>query len=457
LENIINSANLGIDSLVGNPKFYIETYGCQMNVSDSEVVVSILQRNGFQLTNSSKEADLILINTCSIRDNAEQRIRGRLNVFKQFKKKKPSLLVGVIGCMAERLKEKFLEEEKSVDLIAGPDSYRDLPKLVKSAGYGFQASNVLLSFEETYADISPVRFEENKVSAFISIMRGCNNMCAYCVVPYTRGSERSRDPESILNETREIFNSGFSEVTLLGQNVNSYSWKPDGGNQINFTKLIERVAKISPLLRVRFATSHPKDISDDLLHTIALYPNICKSIHLPVQSGSSRILKLMNRKYDREGYLERIEAIKKTIPECSISTDIITGFCTETEEDHKETLSLMNFVNYDFAYMFKYSERPGTYAERHLKDDIQEEIKGRRLTEIINLQNKLSLQSKQMDVGKTFEVLVEGTSKKSKDELFGRTTQNKVVVFPKGELKPGDYLNAEITGFTSATLKGKVV
>jgi tRNA-2-methylthio-N6-dimethylallyladenosine synthase len=449
--------NLNINQVLlanDKPKLFIETYGCQMNVNDSEIVVAILQQHGFQLTENIKEADTILINTCSIRDNAEQRVRGRLDVFKQLKKKKPSLVVGVIGCMAERLKNKLLEEEKVVDLIAGPDSYRDLPGLLSVAGSGQKAANVLLSREETYADISPVRLDANKVSAFISIMRGCNNMCAYCVVPYTRGAERSRDPKTILREAREVVEAGYREVTLLGQNVNSYSWKDENGDKFNFSKLLELVAGVSPLLRVRFATSHPKDISDELLYTIARVPNICKSIHLPVQSGSSRILKLMKRKYDREHYLERIHAIKNIIPGCSISTDIITGFCSETEEDHRETLSLMQEAGYDFAYMFKYSERSGTYAARHLKDDVAEGTKSGRLTEIINLQSRLSSVSKKNDVGKIVEVLVEGVSKKSDDELFGRTSQNKVVVFPKLNYKIGDYVNVEITGYTSATLKG---
>lgn len=439
------------------PKLYIETYGCQMNVNDSEVVVAILQKHGYQRTENSNEADLILVNTCSIRENAEQRVRTRLNEFRKLKKKKPSMLVGIIGCMAERLKEKLLEEEKSVDLIAGPDAYRDLPSLISNAGHGQKAANVLLSYEETYADISPVRLDENKVSAFISIMRGCNNMCAYCVVPFTRGTERSRDPQSILREAYEIFNTGYREITLLGQNVNSYYWTYENGEFINFAKLIEMVAQVSPLLRVRFSTSHPKDISDELLHTIAKYHNICKSIHLPVQSGSTKILSLMKRRYNRELYLDRINTIKRLIPECSLSTDIIAGFCTETEDDHRYTLTLMEEVGYDFAFMFKYSVRPGTYAEKKLTDDVPEKVKSRRLTEIIALQNKLSEKSKQNDIGKVFEVLVEGVSKKSNDELFGRTSQNKVVIFPRGNWKPCDYVNIKITGCSSATLFGKPI
>lgn len=440
-----------------NPKLFIETYGCQMNVNDSEVVMSIMQKNGYSRTENIQEADLILVNTCSIRENAEQRVRGRLDVFKQMKKRNPSLTVGVIGCMAERLKEKLLEEEKMVDLIAGPDAYRDLPSLVAKAGTGFKAANVLLSREETYADISPVRLDDNKVSAFVSIMRGCNNMCAYCVVPYTRGSERSRNPETIIREVHEIIEAGYKEVTLLGQNVNSYNWKYENGETVNFARLMEMVALTNSQVRVRFATSHPKDLSDELIQVISKYPNICRSIHLPAQSGSTRLLEVMNRKYSREWYLGRIEAIKRFIPDCSLSTDLIAGYCTETEEDHQQTLSLMREVGYDFAYMFKYSERPGTYAERHYKDDVDEEVKSRRLTEIINLQNELSAASKKKDLGQTFEVLVEGVSKKSHDEMFGRTSQNKVVVFPRFDFKPGDYVNVRITGCTSATLIGEVV
>jgi tRNA-2-methylthio-N6-dimethylallyladenosine synthase len=438
-------------------KLFIETYGCQMNVNDSEVVASIMRNEGYEVTDQINEANLILINTCSIRENAEQRVRGRLNVFRQMKRKNPALKVGVIGCMAERLKEKLLEEDKSVDLIAGPDAYRDLPALVRKTGTGVQAANVLLSQEETYADISPVRLDENKVSAFISIMRGCNNLCAYCVVPYTRGNERSRNPETILREVREVVDAGYREVTLLGQNVNSYSWLSSTGATINFARLMELVAQVDPLLRVRFATSHPKDISDELLLVIAKHHNICKSIHLPAQSGSTRMLVQMQRKYSREWYLERIASIKKHIPDSSISTDIIAGFCGETEDDHQETLSLMREVGYDFAYMFKYSERPGTFAQKNLKDDIDENTKSRRLTEIINLQGQLSEESKKRDIGKTFEVLAEGVSKKSKNQLFGRTSQNKVVVFPRQDYKPGDYLNVRITGCTSATLIGELV
>ncbi len=457
-----NNHSQKLDSLkvVANekrPKLFIETYGCQMNVNDSEVVVAILQQHGYEITQNIKEAELILINTCSVRENAEQRVRGRIDVFRQLKKKNPLIKVGVIGCMAERLKEKLLEEEKSVDLIAGPDAYRDLPNLLKTIGTGQKAINIILSQEETYADISPVRLDENKVTAFISIMRGCDNLCAYCVVPFTRGAERSRNPQTIIREANEIVEAGYGEVTLLGQNVNSYSWKYENGAKLNFAGLIEMVAKVSPLLRVRFATSHPKDLSDELLHTIERNKNICKSIHLPAQSGSTRILELMNRKYSRENYLDRIAAIKRIIPECTVSTDFIAGFCTETEEDHENTLSLMRQAEFDFAYMFKYSERPDTFAAINLKDDVPEKIKSKRLTEIIHLQNELSAKSKKKDVGKVFEILVEGISKKSKDEMYGRTTQNKVVVFPRQNFNPGDYINVLITGCTSATLIGIVI
>ena len=434
-------------------KLYIETYGCQMNVNDSEVVVSIMQQDGFFYTDEIAEADVILINTCSIRDNAEQRIWGRLRELKQYKKKKKNLLVGVIGCMAERLKEDLIEREQLVDLVVGPDAYRDLPRLVLQADEGGRAVNVLLSREETYAEISPVRLDKNGVSAYISIMRGCNNMCAYCVVPYTRGTERSRDPRTIIAEARTLFEGGYREVTLLGQNVNSYRWTQDG-RETGFAALLEAVAQIDPLLRVRFSTSHPKDLSDEVLHTMARYPNLCRAIHLPAQSGSTRMLELMNRKYTRKWYLGRIAAIRRILPDCALSTDLIAGFCTETEEDHRDTLSLMEEVGYEFAYMFKYSERPNTKAARHMPDDVPEEVKTRRLTEIINLQNELSLRSNQRDVGKTFEVLIEGTSKRSDEQLFGRTSQNKVVVFDRGEAGVGEYVTVEVTGCSSATLNG---
>ncbi|HDZ40348.1 MAG TPA: tRNA (N6-isopentenyl adenosine(37)-C2)-methylthiotransferase MiaB [Bacteroidetes bacterium] len=437
-------------------KLYIETYGCQMNVADSEVVVSILQDEGYSVTDRMEDADLILVNTCSIRDNAEQRVWGRLDLFRHYKKNNPGVLVGLIGCMAERLKEELLVSDKMVDMVVGPDSYRDLPLLIREASLGHKAVNVLLSREETYADISPVRLDRNGVSSFVSIMRGCNNMCSYCVVPYVRGAERSRDPGTILDEVRELFAKGYREVTLLGQNVNSYL-RDDSGNKISFADLLELTAKISPLLRVRFSTSHPKDMSDEVLSIMSRYDNICKHIHLPAQSGSSRILKLMNRKYDREWYMNRIRAIRKILPGCSLSTDMIAGFCTETEEDHQESLSLMKWAEYDFAYMFKYNERPGTPAAKKYQDDIPEMVKTRRLNEIIELQNTLSLQSKKKDLGKVYEVLVEGFSKKSKHDLSGRTSQNKVVVFPAGEYLPGDYVNVKITDCTPATLIGTVI
>lgn len=427
-----------------------------MNVADSEVVASILKDSGFTTTEDIKEAGLILINTCSIRDNAEQRIWGRLREMGHLKKRNKELRIGIIGCMAERLKEKLLETEKLVDIVVGPDAYRDLPALVAEAEEGHKAVNVLLSREETYADISPVRMDKNGVSSFVSIMRGCNNMCAYCVVPYVRGAERSRDPESILREVSELFTNGYREVTLLGQNVDSYSWKQEG-EKTGFPQLLEKVAAVSPLLRVRFSTSHPKDISDELLHTITRHENICRHIHLPAQSGSSRILKLMNREYTREWYMDRVSAIKRIIPGCSISTDMIAGFCTETDDDHNESLSLMEWAVYDFAYMFKYSERPGTKAARKLKDDVSEERKSERLTEMIALQNKLSAKSKKQDVGKVFEVLIEGSSKRSPENLSGRTSQNKVVVFPGKGHKKGDYVKVKIERCTSATLLGEII
>lgn len=492
-------------------KLYIETYGCQMNAGDSEVVVSILQGDGFIYTEELEDADVILINTCSIRDNAEQRIWGRLKELKPYKKRKRGLLVGVIGCMAERLKDRLIEREDVVDIVAGPDTYRDLPRLVREAGAGGSAVNVLLSREETYAEISPVRLDKNGVSAFISIMRGCNNMCSYCVVPYTRGGERSRDPKTILREAEELFAAGYREVTLLGQNVNSYNWRvedsggkagaplgstPGAGPKItagdldtisvaagtynenvygnnnsgagntyitgnatageptDFASLIESVARISPLLRVRFSTSHPKDLSDKVLETMSRYPNLCRAIHLPAQSGSSRVLELMNRKYSREWYLGRIEAIRKYLPGCAISTDLIAGFCSESVEDHEQTISLMREVGYEFAFMFKYSERPDTRAARQMKDDVSDETKTARLTEIINLQNELSLASNRRDIGKRFEVLVEGVSKRRDDQLFGRNSQNKVIVFDRHDFRPGDYVEVTVNDCSSATLFG---
>ena len=437
-------------------KVYIETYGCQMNVADSEVVVSILSKAGYEPTENIKDAGLILINTCSIRDNAEQRIWGRLKAISHLKKQKNDLRIGIIGCMAERLKEKLIETDQLVDMVVGPDAYRDLPFLVTEAEGGHKTVNVLLSREETYADISPVRMDKNGVSSFVSIMRGCNNMCAYCVVPYVRGAERSRNPESVLKEVKELFETGYGEVTLLGQNVDSYNWN-NGTGIMGFPELLEKVALINPLLRVRFSTSHPKDISDELLYTIARNNNICKHIHLPAQSGSSRILKLMNREYTREWYMDRVKAIHAIIPECSLSTDMITGFCTETEEDHKESLSLMEWAGFDFAYMFKYSERPGTKAARKLKDDVSESVKAERLSEMITLQNRLSAKSKKSDIGSTVEVLIEGFSKRSAEHLSGRTSQNKVVVFPAGDYKKGEYAKVLIERCTSATLIGKCI
>lgn len=438
-------------------KVFIETYGCQMNVNDSEVVASILKANGYEITEELEQADVVLVNTCSIRENAETRVFGRLDNFKQYKKKKPSLLVGVLGCMAERLKESLLEDQRAVDLVVGPDAYRELPVLLRAAEDGQKGINVLLSREETYADISPVRLDKNGVSAFVSIMRGCNNMCTYCVVPYTRGAERSRDPQTIVREVEELLAEGYREVTLLGQNVDSFRWKQPDGHVVNFAELLELVAKVSPSLRVRFSTSHPKDLSNEVLYTMAMYENICNHIHLPVQSGSTRVLELMNRGYSREYYLERINAIREILPDCSISTDIITGFCTETELDHDQTLSMMSEVKYDFAYMFKYSVRPNTKAARKFEDDVPEEVKTRRLTEIIELQGKLAEESKIKDVGRCFEVLIEGESKKSSNEFFGRTSQNKVVVFPRESYKIGDYVFVEVTSCTPATLIGRIV
>ncbi len=438
-------------------KLYIETYGCQMNVVDSEVVVAILQKQDYQVTGHLEEADLVLINTCSIRDNAEQRVRARINEFGARKQDNPRLRVGVIGCMAERLKEKMLEEERSVDLVVGPDAYRELPHLLEEVESGQKGINTLLSLEETYADLNPVRLDKNHVSSFVSIMRGCNNFCAYCVVPYTRGRERSRNPDTIEREVRDLYQKGYKEVTLLGQNVNSYLWDPGHQTSLQFEALLERIAGIAPDLRVRFATSHPKDMSDELLQTIARYPNLCKSIHLPVQSGSTAVLKRMKRGYTREIYTGRIEAIRRYLPEATISTDIIAGFCGETETDHQQTLSLMEWAGFDFAFMFQYSERPDTLAAKKYEDDVPREDKKRRLHEIIDLQNRLSLESKKRDIGKTFTVLVEGASKKSAKQLFGRTSQNKVVVFPAADHRPGDYVDVTIADCTSATLLGEGV
>lgn len=435
--------------------FYIESYGCAMNFADSEVVASILQENGFGATLNIEQADLIFVNTCSIREKAELTVRKRLTEFKKLKKSNPGMLVGVLGCMAERLKEKFIQEEKLVDLVVGPDAYRTLPGLIEEAETGQKAVNVLLSRDETYADISPIRLNSNGVNAFVSIMRGCNNMCSFCVVPFTRGRERSRDAESIINECKDLFEQGYREVTLLGQNVDSYQDTNKENITVSFAELLERVAQIDPLLRVRFSTSHPKDITDDVLFTIKKYDNICNYIHLPVQSGSTRMLQLMNRTYTREWYIAKVDRIKELLPDCGLSTDMITGFCTETEEDHQESLSLMRYCEYDLAYMYFYSERPGTLAARRFKDDIPEEVKKRRLQEMVDQHRIQSLKSMQKDVGKTFKVLIEGTSKKNENELFGRTDHNKVVIFAKENHKKGDYVNVTITSCTAGTLFGE--
>lgn len=435
-----------------NKKLFIETYGCQMNVADSEVIASIMQMAGYTPCETLEEADAVFMNTCSIRDNAEQKILNRLEFFHSLRKKRKNLIVGVLGCMAERVKNDLIEHHH-VDLVAGPDAYLTLPELIASVEAGEKAINVELSTTETYRDVIPSRICGNHISGFVSIMRGCNNFCHYCIVPYTRGRERSRDVESILNEVRDLQQKGYKEVTLLGQNVNSYRFEKDG-IVVTFPMLLRTVAEAVPDMRVRFTTSHPKDMSDETLHVIAEIPNVCKHIHLPVQSGSSRILKLMNRKYTREWYLERVETIRRIIPDCGLSTDIFSGFHSETEEDHQLSLSLMRICAYDSAFMFKYSERPGTYASKHLPDDIPEEVKIRRLNELIELQNQLSAESNAKDVGKTFEVLVEGVSKRSKDQLFGRTEQNKVVVFDRNNHRIGDRVNVRITESSSATLKG---
>jgi len=447
------------DPSVFPKKFYIESYGCQMNFSDSEIVASILHGEGFGATRNFEEADLVLLNTCSIREKAEQTVRNRLQAFRKVKDNNPGMLIGVLGCMAERLKAKFLEEEKLVDIVVGPDAYRSLPGLITEAEGGQKTVNVLLSRDETYADISPIRLDSNGVTAFVSIMRGCNNMCTFCVVPFTRGRERSRDAESIVNESKDLFERGFREITLLGQNVDSYYYSSTPEGAITFARLLEMVALISPLLRIRFSTSHPKDITDDVLHTMAKYTNICKYIHLPVQSGNTRILQLMNRTYTREWYLSKIKRIREIMPDCGLSTDVISGFCTESEEEHSDTLSVMEKSRFDMAYMFSYSERPGTLAARRYSDDIPEETKKRRLTEIINLQNAHSRESYKNDIGKTFEVLIEGNSKKSDRDWCGRNTQNKMVVFPKKttSLKKGDYVQVKITSATSATLMGEMI
>jgi tRNA-2-methylthio-N6-dimethylallyladenosine synthase len=439
--------------------FFIESYGCAMNFADSEVIASILYSEGFAATRNEAEADLILLNTCSIREKAEQTIRKRLTEFKKLKRARPGTLVGVLGCMAERLKGKLLEEEKLVDIVVGPDSYRSLPALIQEAGTGQKAVNVLLSRDETYNDISPIRLDTNGVSAFVSIMRGCNNMCSFCVVPFTRGRERSRDAFGIVKECVELFDNGYKEVTLLGQNVDSYYWVDEQKDLVvTFAKLLEMVAEVNPSLRVRFSTSHPKDITDDVLHMMNKYENICKYIHLPVQSGSTRLLQLMNRTYSREWYIAKVDRIKAIIPDCGITSDIITGFCTETEEDHQDTLSIMEYSNYDMSYMYFYSERPGTLAARRFADDVPLDVKKRRLEEVVKLQNKMSQRSNQLDIGKTFKVLIERNSKRDENAWSGRNSQNKKIVFPKAnyELSKGDYVMVKVNDATGATLIGEI-
>ncbi|MDB9964479.1 tRNA (N6-isopentenyl adenosine(37)-C2)-methylthiotransferase MiaB [Vicingaceae bacterium] len=451
-------------------KVFIESYGCQMNFSDSEIVASILEKDGYETTKLLHEADIVFVNTCSIREKAEQTVRKRLTVYNKHKRKNPKMIIGVLGCMAERLKSKFLEEEKIVDLVVGPDAYRDLPNLVREVDGGRKAVNVILSKEETYGDIAPVRLGGNGVTAFVSITRGCDNMCTFCVVPFTRGRERSRDPESIIQEVRELSLAGYREVTLLGQNVDSYLWYGGGlkkefanlsdeekEKSTNFAQLMDRVAQVDRKIRIRFSTSHPKDMTDDVLHAMARHDNICDYIHLPFQSGNSRILEMMNRGYTRKWYMNRIDAIRRILPTCSISADIISGFCSETEEEHQDTLSMMEYVKYHFSYMFKYSERPNTMAQRKYPDDIPEETKQKRLAEIIELQQKHSHEQLKKDLGKTYEVLVEGVSKKSDDELYGRNTHNSVIVFPRENYKVGEYVMVKVEKCTSATLKGKAV
>ena len=428
-----------------------------MNVADSEVVAAVMAEKGYSITENQHEADAIFVNTCSVRDNAEQRIWGRLNLFNSYKKKRKDLLIGIIGCMAERLAEELLEK-KVVDLVAGPDAYRDLPYLIDKAKDGEEAINVELTIDETYDNLVPMRLENDSIAGFVSITRGCNNFCTYCIVPYTRGRERSRDPQDILNEVADLASKGYKEVTLLGQNVNSFKWEVEGKNKpVKFPDLLKMVAESQPQMRVRFTTSHPKDLTERLIKTIATTPNICNHIHLPFQSGSSKILNLMNRKYDREWYMRRIESIKEIIPDCGLSTDVFCGFSTETEEDFQETLSLMEWVKFDSAFMFKYSERPGTYAAKYLKDDVPEEVKSERLERMIKLQNHLSLEGNKQDIGKIFEVLVEGTSKKSEEELVGRTPQNKVVVFPAKGYKKGDFVQVKINRCTQTTLIGESI
>ncbi len=466
-ESMQGEATMLIDSedTTGKKKLFIESYGCQMNFSDSEVVASIMKNDGYATTRNVDEADVVLINTCSIRENAETRVRNRLTEFKKKKEDNPELVVGILGCMAERLKKNLLEEEKLVDLVAGPDAYRDLPNLIEEVGTGQKAVNVLLSRDETYADISPVRLDQGGISAFVTIMRGCDNMCSFCVVPFTRGRERSRDPHTIVQECQDLFEKGYREVTLLGQNVDSYRWNISSKGEIkdatqpttNFAQLMEMVALVSPDLRVRFSTSHPKDMTDDVLEIMAKYENICSYIHLPVQSGNTDVLYRMNRAYTREWYLERIDAIKRIIPDCAISTDIITGFCGETEAEHEDTLSLMDSVQYDFAYMFKYSERPKTLAERRFADDVPEDVKGRRLNEIIEKQLASALASNKRQIGTIQKVLIEGKSKRSDEHLCGRTSRNSMVIFPKLDCEKGQYVMVRIDECTSATLMGEIV
>ena len=459
------------NQIVGTKKLYIESYGCQMNFSDSEIVASILNKENYSTTKDISEADLVFVNTCSIREKAEQTVRKRLEVYNSIKKSvNPKMVVGVLGCMAERLKEKFLEEEKLVDIVVGPDAYRDLPNLIKEVEDGRKAVNVFLSKEETYAEIKPVRMSGNGVTAFVSITRGCDNMCTFCVVPYTRGRERSRNPKSIVQECKDLFLDGYREVTLLGQNVDSYLWYGGGPkkdfknataeqkkNAINFSNLLEMVAQVNNKLRIRFSTSNPQDMTDDVIEIMAKYDNICNYIHLPVQSGSSRILKLMNRGYNREEYIALVDRIKNKIPDCAISMDMITGFCTENDDDHNDTISLMKYVKYDYGYMFKYSERPNTAAEKKFEDDVPEEIKQKRLVEVINLQQKQSLENNKKRLNNTYEVLIEGLSKRSKNHYYGRTTHNCVVVFEKSNHKVGDYVNVIINDCTAGTLKGKII
>lgn len=443
-------------SIAEKHRVYLETYGCQMNFADSEIINSILQKEGYEIVSKVEDSDYVLINTCAIRDNAEQRIRHRLQDLKAQQRLRPWMRIGVLGCMAERLQTRLMEEEDNVSFVVGPDGYRKLPEILEHVSKGMRTIETELSTDETYSDIEPVRLGSNGISAFISIMRGCQNFCAYCVVPYTRGKERSRDPETIVNEARKLFEDGYKEVTLLGQNVNSYRWGNDK-DTVGFPELMARVAEISPQLRVRFATSHPKDLSDRLLEVMSSHDNICKCIHLPVQSGSERVLKIMNRRYTPEWYLNRIDAIRHYMPDCSITTDVIAGFCTETEEDHQATLDMFNKVGYDYAYMFKFSMRPNTYAEKHMIDDVPDDVKTRRLQEIIDLQGKIALKNNKSEVGKVYEVLVEGTSHKSDKQMFGRNSQNKVIVFDRRDFCPGQYIKVRVIGCTSATLLGQPI